>query len=188
MIRAIMDTSSLLAIVRYYLPFDKEDQLKTLLQQKFESGELIITDKVLQECKQTAKGIVVEELDFITAKPALIAKTSDLLPGKKFHNMVDNQFCNKFLVKQKGITEVEFENEKGRFLASADASLILYALNLKSADAVVVTEETKTANDGKIFKKIPDNCSSIGVNCMSLPNYLKDHIRLGTEHQFSLFS
>ncbi len=47
--RAVIDTTSLVSFVRYYLPFHKVDKLKKLLEKKFNSGELIVLDKVYDE-------------------------------------------------------------------------------------------------------------------------------------------
>lgn len=65
---AIIDTSSLLAFVRYYLPFDTNLVLKNLLKEKFESGEMIIIDKVYDEIKFQSQGIVIKELEFLIDK------------------------------------------------------------------------------------------------------------------------
>ena len=66
--RVVIDTSSLLALVRYYLPFDEDDKLKNLLKAKIESGHIIILDKAFIESKRVSKGIILEELDFLNKK------------------------------------------------------------------------------------------------------------------------
>jgi hypothetical protein len=174
--KALMDTSSLLAIVRYYLPFDDSGVIKQKIQAKFESGEILLLDKVLAESKFVAQGIILKELDFVDPKSSLIVKTADLVPSKKFYNLLENSFCNKDIVRLKGITAVEFETEKSRFLSTADASLILYALSIKESAPIIVTEESKASNDSKVFKKIPENCKSIDITCCTLPQFLKDHL------------
>jgi hypothetical protein len=174
---AIIDTSSLLALVRYYLPFDKKGVLKTLLQSKFVGGELIILDKIFEEAKYLSQGIILKELDFIADKKKHI-NTKSLIPDKKFFNLLENQFCNKDIVRLRGITEVEFEQEKERYLKSPDANLLLYSLSIKSISPIVVTEETKSANDSKIFKKIPEKCKEAQIDCCSLPILLKDHFKI----------
>jgi hypothetical protein len=63
--RAAIDTSSLLMLVRYYLPFEKNDKLRKLIEKKLNSGELIIIDKVHEEAKYQSKGIILKELDFL---------------------------------------------------------------------------------------------------------------------------
>lgn len=63
--KVAIDTSSLLALVRYYLPFEKDDSLKDFFRGKIDKKEIIILDKVALESKRTAKGIVVEQLEFL---------------------------------------------------------------------------------------------------------------------------
>lgn len=174
---AIIDTSSLLAFVRYYLPFDKRGTFKSLILSKFESGELIVIDKIINEAKYIAQGIILKELEFINDKTKHI-NTSNLVPNSKFFNLLENQFCNKDIVRLKGITDVEFEIEKKRYLISPDANLLLYSIAIKNNNPIIVTEETKTSNDNKIFKKIPENCREIGIECCTLPILLKDHFQI----------
>lgn len=174
---AIIDTSSLLAFVRYYLPFDKSGTFKELFQSKFENSEIIILDKVFDESKYISQGIIIKELEFIDNKKKHI-DTSNLIPSKKFFNLLENQFCNKDIVRLKGITEVEFEQEKTRYLKTPDANLLLYSLSIKDSNPIVVTEETKTINDNKIFKKIPENCKEIDIQCCSLPKLLKEYFKI----------
>jgi len=49
--RVVIDTSSLLSLVRYYLPFDKNGVLFGLIKSKFASGEIIMLDAVYEESK-----------------------------------------------------------------------------------------------------------------------------------------
>ena len=53
--KAIIDTSSLLAFVRYYIPFDENSKLKEQIKNKIENDELIIIDKVVEESKRIKK-------------------------------------------------------------------------------------------------------------------------------------
>jgi hypothetical protein len=174
---AIIDTSSLLAFVRYYLPFDRNDTLKTLLCSKIENGEILVLDKIIDESKYQSQGIILKELGFLTEKKNHV-NTSEFLPSRAFFNLLENQFCNKDIRKLKDITDSEFELEKTKFLNGADANLLLCALNLKSKNPVIVTEETINANDGKLFKKIPDNCKSVEISCCTLPVYFKDYLQI----------
>jgi hypothetical protein len=68
----IIDTSSLLALVRYYLPFDTNNSLKEFIKEKFESGELLIIDRVFEEASYISKGIILSELDFLNDKKKLL--------------------------------------------------------------------------------------------------------------------
>lgn len=47
--KVVIDTNSLLSLVRYYLPFDKNGVLNDFFKKKIETGEIIIIDLVLQE-------------------------------------------------------------------------------------------------------------------------------------------
>lgn len=181
---AILDTSSLLALVKYYLPFDKNSLMFLLLEEKIESGEIIILDKVYEEIQYVAGGIILEQLPFLKNKKLHI-KTNELIPSKTFYNLLENQFCDQAIKKLKGITDIEFENEKTRFLQSADANLILYALSIKGKNPIIITEETKTANDSKLFKKIPENCRCIDMQCCNLPEFFKTHLGLNLGELFS---
>lgn len=173
--KGIIDTSSLLAIVRYYLPFDKNGKLVAELQTLFVSGDFIIIDKVEGEAKLNVKGIVVEKLPFISQQPKLIIKTDLVLPDKKFFNCLENQFCNKFIRKGKNLSEAEFEVQKNEFLVGADAKMVLYAMKNAAQNLAIVTEESVSDNDGKLFKKIPNMCFAVDIPCFPIATFLKDH-------------
>ena len=83
---ALIDTSSLLAFVRYYLPFDKNGTLRSFLERKYESGEIVILDKVIEESKYIAQGVILKKLDFLNDKSrkTKVIDTSLILPSKKF--------------------------------------------------------------------------------------------------------
>ena len=117
--RAVIDTTSLVAFVRYYLPFDKNAKLKKLLERKFKSGELVVLDKVFEESGRVAKGIVIKELDFLNDKKLLV-KTELILPDKKFYNRLDNELC--YRAQRNKLSSTEYEVEQQRFLESADAN------------------------------------------------------------------
>ena len=177
----IIDTSSLLAFVRYYLPFDKNSILKNLLKEKFESGELLLIDKVYFEARGISKGIVIEELEFLSDKSKHI-NTANIFPNSKFFSMLEDSYCNKTIRKAKSISDVEFEQNKKEYLENADAKMILYALehlsDIEFIKPIIVTEETKSGNDGKLFKKIPDICEISGIPCCNLQTLLKDYFRV----------
>lgn len=71
------------------------------------------------------------------------------------------------------------ENLKNLYLDSADAKLILLALNMIKPDLlikekiIIVTEETEMGNDNKIFKKIPAICKILNIDTLTLPSLLK---------------
>lgn len=39
----------------------------------------------------------------------------------------------------------------------------------------VLTEETKSQNDGKLFQKLPSICDFLKINTITLTEYLKAH-------------
>lgn len=181
---AIIDTSSLMVLVRYYLPFDNENKLKQLICSKFENGEFVVIDKVFIESEYQAKGLILQKLDFLKRGHKRIIKTEDVLPNRKFFNMMDHQFCNKDVLKASKLNNAEFESKRQEFLNGADAKLILYAQRLLNQNSlippkvVLVTEESATGNDGKIFRKIPDICSHLDIDCCSLPTLFKEHYKI----------
>ncbi len=63
--RVLIDTSSLLSLVRYYLPFDKKGILFEVIKSKFISGEIILLDAVYQECKFVSLGAILKKLDYL---------------------------------------------------------------------------------------------------------------------------
>jgi O-methyltransferase involved in polyketide biosynthesis len=49
--KVIIDTSSLLSLVRYYLPFDNNNKLFDFIKQEIKNGRIVVIDEVLKECK-----------------------------------------------------------------------------------------------------------------------------------------
>lgn len=177
--RAVIDTTSLVSFVRYYLPFDKAGKLKKLLERKFTSGELIVLDKVYDESKFVAKGIVNKELKFLAKSPKII-KTELILPESKFFKRLENELC--YGSQRNKLTATEFEIEQKKFLETADAKLILFCDKDKSTleldKPILVTEETKSENDNKLFKKLPEICTILNIEHCNLPTLLRDHFQI----------
>lgn len=181
----VIDTSSLMALIRYYLPFDKDDALKNFIKSKVESKEIIILDKVQEEAKYVARGIVLIQLEFLKSKENSV-KTTDLLPYQKFFNIVDNQLCNQTIKKLKKFSDVEYEQQKNTYLETADGKLLLFCLNenkqnqttLLNDKSILVTEETSTDNDNKLFKKLPECCRILKIETCNLPTLLEKYFEL----------
>lgn len=175
----VIDTSSLMALVRYYLPFDKDNSLKDFFWNKTEHKEIIIIDKVAIESKRNAKGTIATNLNFINEKKNQI-KTELLLPTASFLRDLENRFC--YVARKNTLTEPMFENRKKEYLESADAKLILFCLSnrnpLNLEKTILVTEETKTDNDLKVFKKIPEICDLLEIEHCNLPTLLDYHYNL----------
>lgn len=183
--KAVIDTSSLLSLVRYYLPFDKKGVLFEVIKGKFLTGELILLDSVVEECKFVSQKIVLKKLVYLEDKDFLkehkiIVKTDELIPVSptRFLNMVKNQFV-AVPAQFRKLTDAEFEVQKNRFMESADAKLIMYCLHLiknnPEEEIYLITEETSAANDLKLFKKIPAICTILGIPVNTIPELLEKY-------------
>lgn len=179
--KVVIDTNSLLSLVRYYLPFDKKSVLFDFFKRKIEQGEVIIIDKVIEECTYNSKGIVIKTLSYLQDKvfqksAKVPFKTESLLAPSpaKFLRQVENQFVNTVVRKQRKLTDTEFDNLKDSFLDDADMKQIILCLNLikDGEEVVLVTEETESSNDNKLFKKIPAICKELDIMTMTLPELL----------------
>jgi len=167
--KAIFDTSSLISFVRYYLPFDKSNKLKDFLKKQILDKKIVVLDRVATECEYQGQGQVVSALPFINEKKFKTSTTSLIAPPK-FHHLIDHNFINGSVKNQFG--EAEYQAERDKYLKSADCAMILYAYNNKSTEkTIIITEETGFNNDGKVFKKIPENCKSIEVTTQTLPEF-----------------
>lgn len=168
----IIDTSTWVSLIRYYNPFDTYSVIYDFFKRKIENKEFVLINEVSVECSYVSSGIVTKELDFIKDKK-LIKKTVDILPSKKFYNLLENQFCNTF--QRRSLQDFEIENLTESFIKSADAKIIMNAISGKKdgQEIIVVTEETITNNDNKLFKKIPAMCSAVDIKCVSLPELIK---------------
>ena len=184
--KVVIDTSSLLSLVRYYLPFDKNSVLFNYIKDKIKGGEIIIIDKVHEQCSYISKGQILKDIPYLGDRAFLKSiklphKTDSLIAPSpsKFLRQVENQFVNTIIRKQRNLSDVEFENQKNQFLEDADMKQIILCLNLikdhKDLRVVLVTEETGTGNDNKLFKKIPAICQDLNIETMSLPELLKQY-------------
>lgn len=179
--KVVIDSSSLISLSRYYLPFDRNQKLYDFIKSRIESGEIIIIDRVLKECSFTSKGIVLQSLDFLEDKDFLKLhkvpkKTDDLIAPapQKFLRQLDNQFVNRVILRQRKLTDVEYENQKEAFLNDADMKQIILCLNYikKGEETLLITEETETSNDNKLFKKIPAICKELNIETLTLPELI----------------
>lgn len=171
---AVIDTSSLVSLVRYYLPFDEDAKLLNYISQRIIEKQIIILEKVYDESKYAAGGIVVNKIGFLKEKKYR-TKSDDLLPDSEYFRLVEHEFCYDNMKTKLG--EVKFESAKSKFLQSADSKLLLFALkNKESGDAekiVIISEETESNNDKKAFKKIPILGKFLKLEVQTLPDLLK---------------
>lgn len=175
--KVIIDTSSLLSLVRYYLPFDNQKILFDIIQAKIANGEIIVIDKIIEECEFLKSGIVFSTLPFLidksfSKKHKLPLNTEFILPTSpaKFYRMVDNNFVVTVLKNK--LTDIQYDSRKNDFMNSADMKLILTSLNIKqdfpNEEVFLVTEETEVSNDDKLFKKIPAICSQLDIQTINI--------------------
>lgn len=181
----VIDTSSLLSLVKYYLPFDKKGILFEVIKSKILNGEIMLLDAVYQESQFVSKRAIFKKLDYLADKDFLkenmvVVKTDELIPLSpvKFLNMLKNQFvANQFQFQK--LTDAEFEVKKKEFMESADAKLIMYCQHLikenPKEEIYLVTEESSSANDLKLFKKIPTICSILEIPIITLPELLEKY-------------
>ena len=170
----LFDTSSLLALARYYIPFDKERNLYEWLRGKYDSKEMVLLDAIIEESKYVAHNIIQKTFPFLFVNNYLIINTTDLLPcnTKRFDNLVNNNFAISSLTRN---NKVDFSILKQNFLNSGDGKIVLYAYNCiqnGQNDFYIVTEETRYSNDNKPFKKIPSICEIINAPCLSVVDLL----------------
>lgn len=190
--KVVIDTNSILSLVRYYLPFDKKGLLFQFIKSKIENGDILIIDKVLEECTYNSKGIVLEKLPYLTDKTFLKTakvpyKTDSLLvPNtKQFFHQLNNVFVNNIVKKSQGLSDVEFENRKSAFIESADMKQVILSLNLKAKgeQVILVTEETESSNDNKLFKKIPAICKELEIETFTLPELIAKYDGIDIDFQ-----
>lgn len=131
-------------------------------------------------------------LDYLNDKTFLKSskvpyKTDSLLAPSpaKFLRQLENQFVNTVVRRQKKLSDTEFENQKNSFLNDADMKQIILCLNLiKDGERVVlVTEETESSNDNKLFKKIPAICKELEIETMTLPELIAKYDGIDIDFQ-----
>lgn len=180
--KVVIDTNSLLSLVRYYLPFDTSGALYEFFKRKILQCEIVIIDKVYDQCSYIAKGIILSRLDFLSdvdfrKSAKLPYSTSALLPPSpgKFLNLMESNF--PVAVQKKKLTDVEFENQKNRHMEDADIKQVILCLHLMrhGEEVILVTEETAGSNDNKLFKKIPTMCEILGIATLPLPELIKKY-------------
>ena len=155
--KIVIDSSSLINLVKYYSKIIGFDKLKELLNIKMQAGELIIIDKVKLELESyQGNNSAINYYEEI-----LPVNTEFLLPNI---SKTEEWFSNRRRYFE-GRPDI-MERLKREFQESADPYLILYCLHLKEQgeDVILITEEGFGA-DGKLYKKIPQICQSEGIVC-----------------------
>ena len=183
---ALIDTCSLLRLCQYYIPFDRDNKLQDFLSAQYYAKNLQIIDAVYEESSYMQKGKILKTLSFI--KRDECPDTSELSISKRISNMIDNQFCNKLIKKKlernfKDDWPTLYDQQKQIFMKSGDFRLILFAEYIKRLigndlfknedEALIVTDESTSENDGKLFRKLPNCCQESKLEHLCLVDYLK---------------
>lgn len=170
----IIDTSSLVAIARYYLSIKDEATLLRFLESKFRTGELVLLDTIYKEANRTQKGLATLRMEFLNDSN-LRVKDADLVPAapKKFSNQLDNNFCVPLMRKR--LSDEAYSIQKEQYLKSGDGKIIIYAQNHINSSPTVITEETPQSNDGKLFRKIPFICDFLKIPHMTITEWLGEN-------------
>jgi hypothetical protein len=183
--RAIIDTSSLISIAQYYTYFDLKDKFRLKFTEFYLDGSIVIIDRVVTESKNFRRLDILGELPFIERDKKKILDTTDILPTQKFSNQLDNSFCNKDILRKKNLDQFQYDIEKSDYLDSADAKMIIYGLSIMNENPILVTEETKFPNDGKIFAKIPFICENLKIQCCPTTTFLRQHCEMDLDFTFN---
>ncbi|AJC93681.1 DUF4411 family protein [Campylobacter volucris] len=171
----LFDSSSLINLVRYYIPFDNNSKLKEFILDEFMKNNFLLLNEVRIECKRKSSGLVFKEIPELDKIEFI--KQKDFIIDAKWHNLIDNNFVIKGM-KQK-LNQDEYEAQKKQFIKSADFALIYYVFYNKNI--TIITEETINSNDNKFFKKIPAICKFQNINCINLPQFLQEQIQIHYE-------
>lgn len=170
----IIDTSSLIAIARYYAPLKDQSKILTFLEEKFRSGELILLSTIHREASRSQKGIAIISMPFLN-DDSLRYNDDTLFPPapSAFSKQLDNNFCVP--IKKKVLTTEAYDQQKNQYMTSGDAKLIFYAQHHICEDPVIITEETSVSNDGKLFKKLPPICDFLKIKHQNITQWLADN-------------
>ena len=160
-------------LAKHILPIDNDSIVRNFLENAISNQDIIILDSVSDECRYVSQGIIHQELPIIQDSQN-ITNTSNIILTVRSHNLLDNNFC--YGVQQSRLDANEFRNRKGAYLDSADGKIISYLLHPDDVNEefIVITEESSSNNDGKVFKKIPLICAELGVDTVPIINYLTE--------------
>ena len=177
--KCVIDTSSLLMLARYFHPFDDDKVLAHKIQQGFMSKSLILLQSVFEESDRVAQQLVVKTFAFLTDKELSKVKNNQLLE-ETMHYRLDNNWA---IPNQKGkFSNEEYTQQKSEYIKTADFQLVYYAIEHENTR--IITEESRSQNDGKLFKKIPIICQEEKIPCKNISELLQE-LGLETNYQFS---
>lgn len=177
MSKYLVDSSSLVSLVRYYHPFDQGKRLMDSVHRNFEDNNWLLLNSVRDEIKRIAEGIVVNKYQFLGEEEEeeernKIKPLPEIIATMEQQKHIDNNWVVDS-VKDK-LKPEEYSNERQGQVIGADFQLILTAMTAKNKKMyTIVTEETETPNDNKLFKKIPIICKQEEIDYITLPELLR---------------
>ena len=173
----IIDTSSLLALVRYYDTFDSRKKLYRKIEEMFVEKRFLLINNVLKESGWVANGVILKTYRFLNLKKKITPIKSHTPISNELHKKIDQDWV---IQKNKKVNNLEYEEAKTREVEErADFQLVFTAMDIKAA---IVTEESKSMNDQKLFKKIPLICEHEKIPCIALPEMLQK-VGIGIEYK-----
>ena len=167
--RYIIDTSSLLSLVRYYEPFDSGNEILIPHIEELFKNKLVLLKAIKEEAERVAQGKVIQKLPFLST----VSTEGNIDVTREQHEKIDNNWSVR---QQKNkLNRDEYNEQKNKEIKRGDFQLILFALAKKEKNNIVtiVTEESARLNDQKLFKKIPMICKFEVIPCITLPTMLK---------------
>lgn len=170
--KILFDTSSLVAFVRYHLPFDEKKELQDFLSEGFNQKEFLLIKEVENECKSVSQGLVFKTF---LEPHNIIAMSFNEIITDRLHREIDNNFIVSSAKKNR-LEQQEYESQKQTFIQSADFKLIHYAI--QNPQCTIITEESLAENDNKLFKKIPKICEVKGIKWLNLTKFIQEKLEL----------
>ena len=164
----VIDTSSLLVLVRHLLGLDRDGKLLKIIEELFSQENAVLHAAVQEEFYQK---VAADVLGFLPDVPQVPRHHPTL---ERQQHVQDNWTNEK---------NRPSDRQLDKYFLKADCQIIEYCrkMNAKISflEYVVVTEELPYLDENssgrpRSFKKIPDICASEGVPCMNLVDMLKE--------------
>ena len=169
--KVVIDSNSLINIIKYYSKLKKFDKLKDLLNNKIKNGEIIVLDKVVSELNgyRGQNNALVQYTGITTGLNTIFLLTDFHKTQNWYLQQNEMRFRNPNHIQRE---KDEFQN------THADLFLVLYCLHLKNQneDVVLVTDES-FGRDGKLYKKIPQICNEEGIDFLHSSDFILDELK-----------
>ena len=167
----VIDTSSLLVLVRYLLKLDRDGKLLKIIKGLFAQDTAVLHAAVQREIQRRPQAVVEAAKGFLPNEPSVGIQEMDRAHRQHMHD--------KWIHKERQFTDRQLQE----YLLKADFQIIEHCRQMNasrsSTEYVVVTEEISQREEGnrsrpRPGKKIPDICASEGVRCINLMKMLQE--------------